>query len=68
MTMKYIYLNPTLYIQEIINIACKVPNTVKIILMQLFTTIMEIEFIAMSITMVQNYIIYAGSRRSHKDR
>ena len=34
--------------------ACKVPNTVKIILMQFFTTIMEIEFIAMSITMVQN--------------
>ena len=54
MTMKYIYLNPTLYIQWIINIACKVPNTVKIILMQFFTTTMEIEFIAMSITMVQN--------------
>ena len=54
MTMKYIYLNPTLYIQQIINIAGKVPNTVKIILMQFFTTIMEIEFIAMSITMVQN--------------
>ena len=54
MTMKYIYLNPTLYIQWIINIACKVPNTVKITLMQFFTTIMEIEFIAMSITMVQN--------------
>ena len=57
--MKYIYLNPTLYNKYIniylyINIAGKVPNTVKIILMQFFTTIMEIEFIAMSITMVQN--------------
>ena len=31
MTMKYIYLNPTLYIHWIVNIACKVPNTVKII-------------------------------------
>ena len=30
MTMKYIYLNPTLYIQWIVIIACKVPNTVKI--------------------------------------
>ena len=29
--MKYIYLNTTLYIQWIVNIACKVPNTVKII-------------------------------------
>ena len=54
MTMKYIYLNPTIYIQWIINIACKVPNTVKIIVMQFFTTIMEIEFIAMSITKLQN--------------
>ena len=54
MTMKYIYLNPTLYIQWIINIAYKVPNTVSIILMQFFTTIMEIEFVAMSINMVQN--------------
>ena len=27
MTMKYIYLNPTLYIQWRVNIACKVPNT-----------------------------------------
>ena len=32
----------------------KVPNTVKTILMQFFTTIMEFEFVAMSITMVQN--------------
>ena len=54
MTMKYIYLIPTLYIELIINIACIVPNTVKIILMQFFTTIMEIEFVAMSINMVQN--------------
>ena len=54
MTMTYIYLKPTLYIQWIIHIACKVPNTVKIILMRFFTTIMEIEFLAMSITMVQN--------------
>ena len=54
MTMKYIYLIPTLYIQLIVNIACTciVPNTVKIILMQFFTTIMEIEFVAMSINMV----------------
>ena len=29
MTMKYIYLNPTLYIQWRVNIACKVPITVK---------------------------------------
>ena len=33
MTIKYIYLNPTLYIQWIVNIACKVPNSVKILLM-----------------------------------
>ena len=31
MAMKYIYLNPTLYIQCIVIIACKVPNTVKIL-------------------------------------
>ena len=54
MTMQYIYLTPTLYIQWIVNIACKVPNTVNIILMQFFTTTMEIEFVAMSINMVQN--------------
>ena len=36
--------------------------------MQFFTTIMEIEFIAMNITMVQNEIIDVGSRRSQKDR
>ena len=38
----------------IINIARKIPNTVKTILMQYFTTIIEIEFVSMSITMVQN--------------
>ena len=54
MTMKCIYLNPTLYIQWIVNIACKVPYTVKIISMPFFTTIMEIEFVAMCINMVQN--------------
>ena len=54
MTMKYIYLNPTLYTEWIINIVCKVPNTVNILLMQFFTTVIEIEFIGMSITMVQN--------------
>ena len=54
MTMKYIYLNPTLYIQWIVNIACKVPNTVKIILMQFFTTIIEIEFVDININKVQN--------------
>ena len=31
MTIKYVYLNSTLYIQWILNIACKVPNTVNII-------------------------------------
>ena len=35
---------------DIINIAFKVPNTVKIILIQFITTIIDIEFIAMSIT------------------
>ena len=30
MTIKYICLKPTLYIQWIVNIAYKVPNTVKI--------------------------------------
>ena len=30
MTIKYIYLNLTLYIQWRVNIACKVPNAVKI--------------------------------------
>ena len=54
MTMKYNYLNPTLCIQWIVNIACEVPNTVKIIVIQFFTTVIEIEFGAMSINMVQN--------------
>ena len=53
-TMKYIYLIPTPYIQWIVNIACKVPNTAKTASMLFFTTIMEIKFVAMSINMVQN--------------
>ena len=67
-TIKKNYLKTSLHIQWIVNIACKVPNTVKIVLMQFFTTIMEIEFVAMSINMVQNQIIYVGSRRSHQGR
>ena len=31
MTMKYIYLNPTLYIQWMVNSACKLPKTFKLV-------------------------------------
>ena len=46
----------------------KYQNTVKIIRMQFFGTIMEIGFVTMSINMVHNLIIYVWARRSHQDK